>query len=76
MANSEKTENDTTADVAEKKHVDGTVDWVSTEALGGEIENLPPGHFWNPQFIGTVVVSVPDGHALYRREACPSHPAD
>lgn len=60
MASEEKTVTETAGDVAEKKHIDGTVDLVATEAIGGEVEELPPGYFRNAQFIGTVVVSGAD----------------
>ena len=59
MAEQEKTENNITVHSAEKKHIDGTIDLVSAEAMGGEEEELPPGYFRNAQFVGTVVVGAP-----------------
>lgn len=41
----------------EKTHIDGTVDYVSADVLGGEVAEMPAGYFRSAQFIGTVVVS-------------------
>ncbi|CAM1501738.1 Fc.00g037220.m01.CDS01 [Cosmosporella sp. VM-42] len=34
--------------------VDGTVEYIDTNALGGEVERMPAGYYKSPQFIGTV----------------------
>lgn len=38
-------------------HADGTVDFMDTKALGGELDTMPAGYYRSPQFIGTVLVS-------------------
>ena len=45
-------------EAAEVVHADGTIDYVDTHAMGGEVETMPAGYFRSPQFIGTVLVSV------------------
>lgn len=45
-------------DVAKVVHADGTVNYVDARAIGGDVEDLPKGYFYSPQFIGTVVVSA------------------
>ena len=40
-----------------KVHADGHVDLVDAHAIGGDVEEMPKGYFWSPQFIGTVIVS-------------------
>lgn len=42
-------------EAVETVHADGTVDLVDTHAIGGELEEMPPGYFRSLQFIGTVV---------------------
>ncbi|KAH3999819.1 hypothetical protein HBI81_086880 [Parastagonospora nodorum] len=42
-------------EAVETVHTDGTVDLVDTHAIGGELEEMPPGYFRSAQFIGTVV---------------------
>jgi len=56
-------------DVVQTVHQDGTVDFVDTHAIGGDLEEMPAGYFYSVQFIGTVVVSLsptrerrPDDH--------------
>lgn len=44
-------------DVIQTVHKDGTVDYVDTHALGGDLEQMPQGYFYSIQFIGTVTVS-------------------
>lgn len=44
-------------DVVERVHVDGTVDLIDTNAIGGDLDQMPKGYYYSPQFIGTVVVS-------------------
>ena len=51
-----KTEHVDNVDVVERTHIDGTVDFIDTRAIGGDLDELPPGYFRSPQFIGTVVV--------------------
>ena len=53
----EKLEHVKDVDFVEKVHGDGTVDKVDKRAIGGDLDELPPGYFRSPQFIGTVVVS-------------------
>ncbi|CAO2654543.1 Nn.00g112760.m01.CDS01 [Neocucurbitaria sp. VM-36] len=43
--------------VVKKVHADGHVDLVDAHAIGGNIEDMPKGYFWTPQFIGTVVAT-------------------
>lgn len=45
-------------DVVQTLHTDGTVDYVDTHAIGGDLNNMPPGYFHSVQFIGTVTVSL------------------
>jgi hypothetical protein len=44
--------------VVKKVHADGHVDLVDTHAIGGDVEDMPKGYFWSPQFVGTVVVRL------------------
>lgn len=37
-------------------HTDGTVDYVDSNAIGGDAAEMPEGYFKSIQFIGTVVV--------------------
>jgi len=46
-------------DVIQTLHQDGTIDYVDTHAIGGDLEKMPPGYFYSVQFIGTVTVSLP-----------------
>jgi len=43
-------------DVVETVHQDGTIDFVDTHAIGGELDQMPAGYFRSIQFIGTVSV--------------------
>jgi hypothetical protein len=43
-------------DAVETVHADGTVDFVDIHAIGGNVQDMPRGYFWSPQFIGTVTV--------------------
>ena len=43
--------------VVQTVHKDGTVDYVDTHAIGGDLEKMPDGYFYSAQFIGTVTVS-------------------
>ena len=47
-------------DVVQTLHQDGTVDYVDTHAIGGDIDEMPPGYYYSVQFIGTVTVSQLD----------------
>jgi len=51
------TENVGDVEVIQQMHADGTVDFVDTHAIGGDLEQMPKGYFLSFQFIGTVVVS-------------------
>lgn len=51
----EKAEMTKHVEAVETMHTDGTVDLVDTHAIGGELEEMPPGYFRSAQFIGTVV---------------------
>jgi hypothetical protein len=44
--------------VVQAVHQDGTVDYVDTHAIGGDLDAMPPGYFHSIQFIGTVIVST------------------
>jgi hypothetical protein len=46
-------------DVIQTVHQDGTVDYVDTHAIGGDLDQMPDGYFYSIQFIGTVAVSAP-----------------
>ena len=43
-------------EVVQAVHQDGTVDYVDTHAIGGDLNAMPPGYFHSIQFIGTVTV--------------------
>lgn len=43
--------------IVKKVHADGHVDLVDAHAIGGNVEDMPKGYFWTPQFIGTVVAT-------------------
>lgn len=45
-------------------HADGTIDYVDTSALGGELETMPKGYFRSPQFIGTVTVRFHEDESI------------
>ena len=40
-----------------KVHADGTVDLIDAHAIGGNVDEMPKGYYYSPQFIGTVIVS-------------------
>jgi hypothetical protein len=44
-------------DAVQMVHKDGTVDYVDTHAIGGDLEDMPKGYYYSVQFIGTVTVS-------------------
>lgn len=46
----------TPVEYAEKVHADGTVDLVDTEALGGDVGQMPVGYFYSAEFLGTLLV--------------------
>lgn len=46
------------AHVVKKVHADGHVDLVDAHAIGGNLEEMPKGYYWSPQFLGTVVVRL------------------
>jgi hypothetical protein len=63
--NSAKIEDANNVHVVKKVHADGHVDLVDAHAIGGNLEDMPKGYFWTPQFIGTVVVRfLPSSHTL------------
>ncbi|CAI6340163.1 unnamed protein product [Periconia digitata] len=39
--------------VVQKVHADGHVDLVDAHAIGGNVDEMPRGYFWSPQFLGT-----------------------
>jgi hypothetical protein len=45
-------------DAIQTVHKDGTVDYVDTHAIGGDLSKMPDGYFYSIQFIGTVTVSL------------------
>jgi len=45
-------------DVIQQVHADGTVDYVDTHAVGGDLRQMPDGYFTSIQFIMTVVVRM------------------
>jgi hypothetical protein len=57
--NSTKIEDTSAVNVVKKVHADGHVDLVDAHAIGGNLEDMPAGYFWTPQFIGTVIVRFP-----------------
>ncbi|KAK8024611.1 trichothecene efflux pump [Apiospora rasikravindrae] len=59
--------------VVEKTHIDGTVDFVSADVLGGDVENLPAGYFRSPQFIGTVVATCTASICAYLSWVMPAN---
>lgn len=44
-------------DVAKVAHLDGTVDYIDANAVGGDLEDMPAGYYYSPAFLGTMVVS-------------------
>jgi len=42
--------------VVKKVHADGAVDLIDARAIGGDLQEMPPGYYYSPQFIGTVTV--------------------
>jgi hypothetical protein len=36
---------------------DGTVEYVDKNALGDELNQMPYGYYWSPQFLGSLAVS-------------------
>ncbi|KAK8071442.1 hypothetical protein PG997_011645 [Apiospora hydei] len=59
--------------VVEKTHIDGTVDYVSADVIGGDVENLPAGYFRSPQFIGTVVATCTASICAYLSWVMPAN---
>jgi hypothetical protein len=55
----ENTEHMGEVDAIQTVHKDGTVDYVDTHAIGGDLSKMPDGYFYSIQFIGTVTVSFP-----------------
>lgn len=49
------TEHSERVEAVKTVHTDGTVDLVDTHAIGGELEEMPPGYFRSLNFIGTVI---------------------
>lgn len=43
-------------DAVKTVHLDGTVEYVDAQAVGGELKQMPRGYFMSLQFIGTVTV--------------------
>jgi hypothetical protein len=52
----EHTEHMGGVNVIQQVHTDGTVDYVDTHAVGGDIAQMPDGYFRSMSFIMTVVV--------------------
>ena len=46
-------------EVVQTVHQDGTVDYVDTHAVGGDLAQMPEGYYRSVQFVGTVIVSLP-----------------
>jgi hypothetical protein len=46
-------------DVTKVVHADGTVDYIDSHAVGGDVDDMPKGYFYSAPFIGTVLVSTP-----------------
>ena len=46
-------------EVVQTVHQDGTVDYVDTHAVGGDLAQMPEGYYQSIQFVGTVIVSYP-----------------
>lgn len=44
-------------EVVQTVHQDGTVDYVDTHAVGGDLAQMPEGYYRSVQFVGTVIVS-------------------
>ncbi|CAK7221588.1 hypothetical protein SCUCBS95973_004546 [Sporothrix curviconia] len=42
-------------DVAKVAHIDGTVDYIDANAVGGDLEDMPKGYYYSPAFLGTMV---------------------
>ncbi|KAK3697569.1 hypothetical protein LTR37_017400 [Vermiconidia calcicola] len=38
-------------------HVDGAVDYVSKDVVGGDVDQMPAGYYRSPRFIGTVIAT-------------------
>ncbi|KAK8037756.1 hypothetical protein PG991_001102 [Apiospora marii] len=65
---------DKTAEGAvEKTHIDGTVDYVSADVLGGEVAEMPAGYFRSAQFIGTVVATCTGSICAYLSWVMPAN---
>jgi hypothetical protein len=45
-------------EVVQTVHQDGTVDYVDTHAVGGDLAQMPEGYYRSIQFVGTVIVSL------------------
>ena len=43
----------------------GNHDQVAEIAKGGQVEDLPPGYYWSPNFIGTLVAACGGSIAAY-----------
>ncbi|KAK8073250.1 hypothetical protein PG994_004149 [Apiospora phragmitis] len=59
--------------VVEKTHIDGTVDFVSADVIGGEVGELPSGYFRSAKFIGTVVATCTASICAYLSWVLPAN---
>ncbi|KAK7972262.1 hypothetical protein PG988_006396 [Apiospora saccharicola] len=57
----------------EKTHIDGTVDYVSADVLGGEVTEMPAGYFRSAQFTGTVVATCTGSICAYLSWVMPAN---
>jgi len=44
--------------VVKRVHQDGTVDLIDAHAVGGDLDEMPKGYYWSPNFIFTFLVSI------------------
>lgn len=61
-------------DVTKVAHLDGTIDYIDVHAVGGDFEDMPPGYYYSPAFLGTFFVGVSPSSCPTPR--LPSFPAD
>lgn len=45
------------ADIVKTVHQDGTVSFIDSRAMGGNLSEMPKGYFYSIRFVGTVAVS-------------------
>lgn len=49
-------QHDSGVHVVKRVHADGTVDLIDAHAIGGDLDEMPKGYYWSPNFVLTFLV--------------------